>query len=120
MILVMALIYYITQCLIWAKDNLEVEYPFSKSCWYQQELWQLVWCKSLDYIVDRTHTDGVVETYSYLKREAERICLVINENKTKHMKTANTKVLNQHQSFVNIDGQDFETYDEFVYLETLT
>ncbi len=70
-------------------------------------------------IVSRTQT-GVVETFTSLQREAAKMGLVINESKTKYMKTGGASVPQPQANIVNICGQNFEVVDEFVYLGVLT
>ena len=70
-------------------------------------------------IVSRRHNE-VIETYIKLKREAEKVDLATNVSKTKYMETYDGLVSNQHQNLVNIDGQNFEVVDKFVYLGALT
>ncbi len=69
-------------------------------------------------IVGRRHTD-VVDTYTSLKTEALRLGLIINENKTKYMKTNEATVPQQEANIVSIGGQRFEVVDQFVYLGAL-
>ena len=69
-------------------------------------------------IVGRVHS-SVVDTYTSLRVEAERLGLVINESKTKYMKTTSDNVPQQQANKVNIGGQWFEIVDQFVYLGTL-
>jgi sorting nexin-29 len=69
-------------------------------------------------IVGRRHTD-VVEAYTSLKREAAKIGLLVNEEKTKYMKTSDATVPQQVGNSVTIDGQNFEVVKEFIYLGVL-
>jgi len=69
-------------------------------------------------IVSRTY-NGIVDTYTSLKREAARVGLIINENKTKYMKTGRATVPQQQENKVVIDNQTFDIVDEFVYLGAL-
>ena len=69
-------------------------------------------------IVNRTYK-GIVDTYTSLKREAARVGLIINENKTKYMKTGRATVPQQQENKVVIDNQTFDIVDEFVYLGAL-
>ena len=78
----------------------------------------LAFADDLD-IAGRRHAD-VVDTYTSLKREAAKIGLIINEDKTKYMKTNSGSVPQQEANLVTIDDQSFEVVDEFVYLGVLT
>ena len=69
-------------------------------------------------IVGRRHS-SVVDTYASLKAEAERVGLIVNESKTKYMKTTSDSVPQQQANKVNICGQWFEIVDQFVYLGAL-
>jgi len=69
-------------------------------------------------IASRTHA-GVVDTYTSLRNEAQKVGLVINEQKTKYMKTCSGTVSQQVGDIVNIGGQQFQVVDSFVYLGTL-
>lgn len=62
---------------------------------------------------------GVEETYTRLKVEAEKMGLVVNESKTKYMKTNEATLPQQEGDVINIGGQKFGVVDEFVYLGTL-
>lgn len=69
-------------------------------------------------IASRTHT-GVEETFTKLEVESEKLGLMINENKTKYMKTNSNTIRQQDGDIININGHKFEVVDEFVYLGAL-
>ena len=54
-----------------------------------------------------------------MRSEAAKMGLIINENKTKFVKTCSGTVPQQEGTVVNIGGQQFEVVDEFVYLGVL-
>ena len=62
---------------------------------------------------------GVEDTFTGLKVEAEKMGLVINETKTKYMKTNSATIEQQDGDVITIGGQRFEVVDEFVYLGAL-
>ena len=65
-------------------------------------------------IASRTNA-GVVETFTNLMTEARRMGLVVNEDKTKYMKTGGAT----QEDVVYIGGQRFAVVDSFVYLGAL-
>ena len=69
-------------------------------------------------IVSRRHS-GVEDTFTSLKVEAERMGLIINESKTKYMKTNSGTLAQQDGDVINIGCQRFEVVDDFVYLGVL-
>lgn len=69
-------------------------------------------------IAGRRHAD-VVDTFTSLKAQAQRMGLIINEAKTKYMKTTGTPVPNQEDNTITIGDQRFEVVNEFTYLGAL-
>lgn len=69
-------------------------------------------------IGSRTHR-GVEETFTSLEVEAEKLGLVVNEEKTKYMKTSSVALRQQDGDIINIGRHKFEIVDEFVYLGAL-
>ena len=69
-------------------------------------------------IAGRSHSE-VADTFTKLREEAARMGMIINESKTKYMKTAARMVPEQNDNSVNIAGSEFEVVDEFVYLGVL-
>ena len=69
-------------------------------------------------LASRTHK-GTVDTFTNLKVQAERMGLMINETKTKYMKTTPNPVPGQQGNSVRIGEFNFEVVDEFTYLGAL-
>ena len=63
-------------------------------------------------LASRTHK-GTVDTFTNLKVQAERMGLMINESKTKYMKTTPNPVINEQGNSVLIVEFNFEVVDEF-------
>lgn len=61
----------------------------------------------------------VLVTYTSLRNEASKMGLIINELKTKYVKTSNTTVPHQGADIVNSNCQRFELMEEFVH-QTMT
>lgn len=61
----------------------------------------------------------VIDVFTNLQREAAKLGLIVNIDKTKYMKTDERSVPQQQGPNIIIDGQQYEVVDEFVYLGVL-
>src|SRR5687768_10480610 len=69
-------------------------------------------------LASRTHA-AAVDTFTNLKIQAERMGLMINESKTKYMKTEPNPVANQQSDTISIGEFNLEVVNEFIYLGAL-
>lgn len=76
----------------------------------------LAFADDLD-LAGRRYAD-VIDVFTSLKREAEKLGLIINTTKTKYMKT-NQAAPHQRGQHITIEDQQYEVVDEFVYLGVL-
>jgi len=69
-------------------------------------------------LASRTHA-ATVDTFTNLKPQGERMGLMINESKTKYMKTTPLSVAGQQGNSISIGEFNLEVVDEFTYLGAL-
>src|ERR1700755_1565980 len=69
-------------------------------------------------LASRTHA-AALDTFTNLRIQAERMGLMINESKTKYMKTEPSMVANQQGDVISIGEYNLKVVDEFIYLGAL-
>src|ERR1700744_6583628 len=63
-----------------------------------------------------SRTDAAaLDTFTNLRIQAKRMCLMINESKTKYMKTEPSTVANEQGDVMSIGEYNLEVVDEFIY-----